>query len=65
MLLYDSKFVKFPGKFKTHWLGPYQIQEVTEGGVDQLSKLNEELVPTLINDSRIKIYSDIHSTSQP
>ena len=27
VLLYDSKFVKFPaGKFKTHWLGPYQIQ---------------------------------------
>ena len=23
VLLYDSKFVKFPGKFKTHWLGPY------------------------------------------
>ena len=48
MLLYDSKFVKFPGKFKTHWLGPYQIQQVTEGGVVQLSKLNGELVPTLI-----------------
>ena len=32
VLLYDSKFVKFPGKFKTHWLGPYQIQQVTEGG---------------------------------
>ena len=25
VLLYDSKFIKFPGKFKTHWLGPYQI----------------------------------------
>ena len=23
VLLYDSKFIKFPGKFKTHWLGPY------------------------------------------
>ena len=33
VLLYDSKFVKFPGKFKTHWLGPYQIQQVTDGGV--------------------------------
>ena len=26
VLLYDSKFIKFPGNFKTHWLGPYQIQ---------------------------------------
>ena len=48
-----------------HWLGPYQIQQVTEGGVVQLSKLNGELVPTLINGSRLKIYSDSHSTSQP
>ena len=22
VLLYDSKFLKFPGKFKTHWKGP-------------------------------------------
>ena len=65
MLLYDSKFVKFPGKFKTHWLGPYQIHHVTKGGVIQLSKLNGELLPTLINGSRLKLYSDSHSTSQP
>ena len=65
VLLYDSKFVKFPGKFKTHWLGPYQIQQVTEGGVVQLSKLNGELLPTFINGSRLKIYSASHSTSQP
>ena len=65
MLLYDNKFVKFPRKFKTHWLGPYQIQQITEGGVVQLSKLNEELVPTLINGSRLKIYSDSHSTYKP
>ena len=65
MLLYDSKFVKFPGKFKTHWLGSYQIQQVTDGGAVQLSKLNGELVPTLINGSRLKLYSDSHSTSKP
>ena len=33
VLLSDSKFIKFPGKLKTHWLGPYQIQQVTDGGV--------------------------------
>ena len=67
MLLYDSKFVKFPGKLKTRWLGPYQIQYVTEGGAIQLSKLNGELLPMLINgsSSRLKLYSDSHSTSQP
>ena len=25
VFLYDRKYVKFPWKFKTHWLGPYQI----------------------------------------
>ena len=65
VLLYDSKYVKFLGKFKTHWLGPYQVQQVTKGGVVQLSKLNRELLPTLINGSRLKLYSDSHSTSQP
>ena len=29
-LLYDSKFVKFPGKFKMHWLGPYIIKHITD-----------------------------------
>lgn len=32
VLLYDSKFDKFPGKFKMHWLGPYFIKEITNGG---------------------------------
>ncbi len=65
VLLYDSKFIKFLGKFKRHWLGPYQIQHITDGGAVQLSKLNGEPVPTLINGSRLKLYSDSHSTSQP
>ena len=64
VLLYDSKFIKFPGNFKTHWLGPYQIQQVTEGGAVQLSKLNGDLLPTFINGSRLKLYSSSHSTSQ-
>ena len=65
VLLYDSKFIKFPGKFKTHWLGPYQIQQVTEGGAIQLSKLDGELLPTWINGSRLKLYSDSQPASQP
>ena len=63
VLLYDSKFLKFPGKFKTHWLGPYQIQQVTEGGAVQLSQLNGELLPTWINGSRLKLYSATLPTS--
>jgi transposase InsO family protein len=29
VMMYDSKFTKNPGKFRTHWLGPYEIAYVT------------------------------------
>ena len=32
VLVYDNKFIKHPGKFKTHWIRPYEIAYVTEGG---------------------------------
>ena len=32
VLLYDNKFMKFSGKFKTHWKGPYIVQKFTDGG---------------------------------
>ena len=32
VLLYDNKFVKFPGKFYMHWLRPYHVKHVTSGG---------------------------------
>lgn len=31
VMLYDSKFDKLVGKFKTHWLGPYVLKEITDG----------------------------------
>ena len=60
MLLYDNKFMKFPGKFKTHWKGPYIVQKV-DGGAFQLAKLNGELFPSMINGSRLKKYRDMPS----
>eukprot|EP00253_Pinus_taeda_P027286 PITA_27286 len=33
VLLYDNKFEKFLGKFQMHWLGPYVIKEIIDGGV--------------------------------
>ena len=53
VLLYDSKFVKFPGKFQMHWLGTYQVKYVTNVGVVQLLKLNGEEFSTLVNGSRL------------
>jgi hypothetical protein len=33
VLIYDNKFMNHPGNFKTHWLGPFEVAYVTEGGV--------------------------------
>ena len=57
MLLYDSKFDKFPGNLRMHWLGPYVIKEITDGGVVQLVKLNGELFPGKVNGSHLKTYT--------
>jgi hypothetical protein len=32
VLVYDSKFIKHLGRFRMHWLVPYEIAYVTEGG---------------------------------
>ena len=57
VLLYDSKFDKFPGKFKMHWLGPYVIKEIADGDVVQLVKLNGEPFPRKVNGSHLKPYT--------
>ena len=56
-MLYDSKFDKFPGKFRMHWLGPYVIKEITDGRAVQLVKLNGEPFPGKVNGSRLKPYT--------
>jgi hypothetical protein len=32
VLVYDSKFLQQPGKFRMHWLGPYEVNTVIDGG---------------------------------
>ena len=39
-----------------HWLGPYIIKEVTDGGAVQLTKLNGDLFQGRVNGSRLKLY---------
>lgn len=56
--LYENKILKFPRKFKMHWLGPDINKHITDGGVVQLEKLNGELVQARINSSRLKMYRD-------
>jgi hypothetical protein len=58
VLLYDSKFIKHPGMFRTHWLIPYEIVYVTEGGVTQLKTLKGDWKEGLVNGIRLKLYYD-------
>jgi hypothetical protein len=55
VLMYDSKFIKHPGNFRTHWLGPYENAYVTEGGVVQLKTLKGECKEGLVNGSQLKL----------
>jgi len=57
-LLYDSKFLKHPGKLRTHWLGPFVIHSVTKVGAVQFKNLRGELHGELVNGSRLKLYKE-------
>ena len=56
VLLYDSKFTKFLGKFQMHWLGPYVVKEIIDGGTVQLARLNGEIFLGRVNGSILKLY---------
>ena len=56
-LLFDSKFKDFKGKFTTHWLGPYEIQEVFDNGSVQIKTIDEEEASFLVNGHRLKVYN--------
>ena len=64
MFLYDNKFINHPGKLQMHWLGPYLVHSITSGGAVQLQQLDSEVLPTLINGSRLNPYrigSELHT----
>ena len=55
-LLFDSKFKDFKGKFLTHWLGPYEIDEVFSNGEVRIKTIDEFQTPLIVNGHRLKIY---------
>ena len=59
VLMYDNKFARFPWKFCMHWLGPYQVRHLIEGGAASLAKLDGTMLLTMVNGSRLKRYMDI------
>jgi hypothetical protein len=55
-LLFDSKFKDFKGKFQTHWLGPYEIDEVFNNGAVRVKTIDELQTPFIVNGHRLKVY---------
>jgi hypothetical protein len=39
-----------------HWLGPYQVEAIINGGVVQLKYLAGNNLRGLVNDNRLKLY---------
>ena len=58
--MYDNKFFKHPGKIKTHWLGPYIVMHITNGGAMQLHNLDGTPIKGLVNGCWVKPYQDSH-----
>jgi hypothetical protein len=63
VLLYDNKYLQHPGKFRMHWLGPFEIKFVTDAGAMQLQDLAGKEVQGLVNGSRLKLYRDSRHTN--
>ena len=58
VILYKSKYLQHLGKLKMHWIGPYQIKSVKDGGVVQLQDLVGKEVKGMVNGSQLKLYRD-------
>lgn len=46
-LLYDSIYKYFQGKFRTRWLGPYEVDIVFPNGIVQLQAIDVEIIHLL------------------
>ena len=58
VLVYYNKSIQHPGKHRMHWLGPYEVMTVIDGGVVQLKELGGTKLRGMINGSQLKLYKD-------
>jgi transposase InsO family protein len=58
VLPYDSRYLQHPSKFNMHWLEPYQVEAIINGGVVQLKYLVGKNLRGLVNGSGLKLYQD-------
>jgi hypothetical protein len=57
VLLYNSRFQKFPGKFKMRWFRPYRILKTYENGSMELQDFEGKIHTTRYNGNHLKLYS--------
>ena len=56
VLIYDSRYYRFPGKLSIRWLGPFRVVEVFDNGSLSVQDINEENDPFRVNGLRVKHY---------
>ena len=49
VLVYENKFLQHPGKFKMHWLRPYEVKTITDGEYVHLKYLGGTKLRGMIN----------------
>jgi hypothetical protein len=55
VFFYDSRFQKFPSKFKLHWMGPYKVNMIAHDNDSfELIDFEGTTLPTRINGYRFK-----------
>lgn len=52
----DSKLKNFQGKFHTHYLGPYEVENVFDNGVIRIKSIYEEKIPLLLNGNWLRLF---------
>eukprot|EP00253_Pinus_taeda_P002703 PITA_02703 len=52
-LLFDSKFKDFKAKFMTHWLGPYEIEEIFDNGAVKIKTIDQDPTSFVVNGHRL------------
>ena len=53
VLLYNSRFKLFPGKLKSKWEGPYEVEEAFASGAVKLTGKKDTWI---VNGQRLKPY---------
>ena len=55
-LLFDSWFKDFKGKLTTWWLGPYEVELISDNGSVKIHTIDDHKISFLVNGHRLRLY---------